>query len=290
MEKVVRPVSGYLALLVGILTFLGAILCFISAQNSETKGTMVLIGILLILFSFFLWKGIMVVNPNHSRVLIFFGKYVGTVKDNGLLWVNPLYTTHRISLRAQNLNGQKLKVNDKMGNPIEIAAVCVWQVKDTYKAAFDVANYDSYVEIQSEAAVRHLAVSYAYDSLEDDHDGLTLRAGGDMVNEMLEKELNARLAPAGISVIEARISHLAYAPEIAGAMLQRQQAAAIVAARAKIVEGAVGMVEMALEMLNRKQIVELDEEKKAAMVSNLMVVLCGEKAATPVLNAGTLHT
>ncbi|MCM5527201.1 SPFH domain-containing protein [Parasegetibacter sp. NRK P23] len=287
MEKLVKPVSGYLALLLSLLA-LGAGIYMMTLFRSGV--TYVWLGVFLFILFGFLAKGIMVVNPNHSRVMVFFGKYVGTVKENGLLWVNPLFKTFNISLRAQNLNGQKLKVNDKMGNPIEIAAVCVWQVKDTYKAAFDVANYDQYVEIQSEAAVRHLAVSYAYDSLEEENaSGITLRDGGEKVNEMLERELNERLAPAGISVIEARISHLAYAPEIAGAMLQRQQATAIVAARAKIVEGAVGMVEMALEMLNKKQIVTLDEEKKAAMVSNLMVVLCGEKAATPVLNAGTLH-
>lgn len=287
MEKLIKPVSGYLALLLSLLSLAAGIYMM---TMFESGVTYVWLGIFLFVLFGFLAKGIMVVNPNHSRVMVFFGKYVGTVKENGLLWVNPLFKTYNISLRAQNLNGQKLKVNDKMGNPIEIAAVCVWQVKDTYKAAFDVANYDQYVEIQSEAAVRHLAVSYAYDSLEEENaSGITLRDGGEKVNEMLERELNERLAPAGISVIEARISHLAYAPEIAGAMLQRQQATAIVAARAKIVEGAVGMVEMALEMLNKKQIVTLDEEKKAAMVSNLMVVLCGEKAATPVLNAGTLH-
>lgn len=287
MEKLIKPVSGYLALLLSLLSLAAGIYMM---TMFESGVTYIWLGIFLFALFGFLAKGIMVVNPNHSRVMVFFGKYVGTVKENGLLWVNPLFKTYNISLRAQNLNGQKLKVNDKMGNPIEIAAVCVWQVKDTYKAAFDVANYDQYVEIQSEAAVRHLAVSYAYDSLEEENaSGITLRDGGEKVNEMLERELNERLAPAGISVIEARISHLAYAPEIAGAMLQRQQATAIVAARAKIVEGAVGMVEMALEMLSKKQIVTLDEEKKAAMVSNLMVVLCGEKAATPVLNAGTLH-
>jgi len=292
MEKVVRPMSGYLMLLLGlVLIFLGfySITRVIGTQNPA----LVWIPLLIFGLAIFVLKGIMVVNPNHSRVMVFFGKYVGTVKANGLLWVNPLFKTYKVSLRSQNLNGQKLKVNDKMGNPIEIAAVCVWQVKDTYKACFDVANYEQYVEIQSEAAVRHLAVSYAYDSLEEDREGdkqtITLRGGGDKVNEMLEQELNERLAPAGIVIKEARISHLAYAPEIAGAMLQRQQATAIVAARTKIVEGAVGMVEMALEMLSAKQIVELDEEKKAAMVSNLLVVLCGEKAATPVLNAGTLH-
>jgi regulator of protease activity HflC (stomatin/prohibitin superfamily) len=237
----------------------------------------------------FFSKGLMIVNPNEARVLTFFGKYSGTVKENGLLWVNPFYRSVRISLRSENLEGTPLKVNDKMGNPIEIAAVIVWQVRDTYKASFEVINYFQYVKVQSEAAVRHLATSCPYDHMEDAHAEITLRDGGDQVNDLLEKELNERLAPAGIIIKEARISHLAYAPEIAGAMLQRQQATAIVAARFKIVEGAVGMVELALEMLSKKDIVKLDEEKKAAMVSNLMVVLCGEKAATPVLNTGTLY-
>lgn len=194
-----------------------------------------------------------------------------------------------ISLRAENLESSKLKVNDKIGNPIEIAAVIVWQVRDTYKAAFEVEDYTHYVKVQSEAAIRHLATTYPYDHMEDEHATITLRDGGEKVNEMLEQELTERLAPAGIHIREARISHLAYAPEIAGAMLQRQQATAIVAARFKIVEGAVGMVELALEQLSRKEIVHLDEEKKAAMVSNLMVVLCGEKGAQPILNTGTLY-
>jgi regulator of protease activity HflC (stomatin/prohibitin superfamily) len=236
-----------------------------------------------------LFKGLLIVNPNHSRVLNFFGKYVGTIKENGLYFVNPFYTSKKISLRAENLQGQQLKVNDKLGNPIEIGAVIVWRVNNAYKAAYEVEHYMEYVKTQSEAAVRHLANSFPYDNLEDEHATLTLRDGGEKVNGILEKELLDRLGPAGIEIIEARISHLAYAPEIAGAMLQRQQATAIVAARTKIVEGAVGMVEMALEMLSRKQIVVLDEEKKAAMVSNLMVVLCGDKGAQPILNAGTLY-
>jgi regulator of protease activity HflC (stomatin/prohibitin superfamily) len=255
---------------------------------TETPGLAWLATILFILF-IFIAKGIMIINPNHSRVLTFFGEYVGSVKQNGLLWVNPLFRSQNISLRANNLNGQTLKVNDKMGNPIEIAAVIVWQVKDTYKAAFEVEGFHQYVQIQSEAAVRHLAVSCPYEHMEGAPDQLTLRDGGEKVNDMLEKELNERLSPAGIHVLEARISHLAYSPEIAGAMLQRQQATAIVAARSKIVEGAVGMVEMALEMLSQKQIVTLDEERKATMVSNLLVVLCGEKGAQPVLNTGSLY-
>lgn len=286
MEKIIKPISGYLALFLSIVFLLGGVFMFVAAMGN--LFLMIVAGI-LVLSAIFLLKGIMIVNPNHSRVCVFFGKYVGTVKENGLLWVNPLYTTHNISLRAQNLNGQQLKVNDKMGNPIEIAAVIVWQVNDTYKAAFEVAAYHQYVEVQSEAAVRHLATTCPYDEMEDQTAEITLRNGGEKVNELLEKELNDRLYAAGIKVIEARISHLAYAPEIAGAMLQRQQATAIVAARAKIVEGAVGMVEMALAELSKKEIVNLDEEKKAAMVSNLMVVLCAEKAATPILNAGSLY-
>ncbi len=291
MEKELKPMSGYLALILSVASVIAAVICFITGANQAETGNpvLVILGVALLLIALFLFKGIMVVNPNQARVCTFFGKYVGTVKSNGLAWVNPFYSSYRISQRSQNLNGQQLKVNDKMGNPIEIAAVIVWQVRDTYKAAFEVADYQQYVGIQSEAAVRHLASSCPYDQMEDEKADITLRDGGEKVNEMLEKELHDRLAPAGILIKEARISHLAYAPEIAGAMLQRQQATAIVAARFKIVEGAVGMVELALEMLSKKNIVNLDEEKKAAMVSNLMVVLCGEKAATPVLNTGTLY-
>ena len=291
MEKELKPMSGYLALILAIAGIFGAIICFITGagQGNTSNTGLIILGILLLLLAVFLFKGLMVVNPNHARVCTFFGKYVGTVKANGLLWINPFFSSYRITLRSQNLNGQQLKVNDKMGNPIEIAAVIVWQVKDTYKASFEVADFQQYVDIQSEAAVRHLASTCPYDQMEDEKADITLRDGGEKVNEMLEKELSDRLAPAGILIKEARISHLAYAPEIAGAMLQRQQATAIVAARFKIVEGAVGMVELALEMLSKKNIVNLDEEKKAAMVSNLMVVLCGEKAATPVLNTGTLY-
>jgi regulator of protease activity HflC (stomatin/prohibitin superfamily) len=288
MEKIFKPVSGYLALVIGIIAFLGAIPLLIA--GSENVGSLgIVLAVLLFVASIFIFKGIMVVNPNHSRICVFFGKYIGSVKENGLLWVNPLYSTIKISLRSENLESSKLKVNDKLGNPIEIAAVIVWQVKDTYKAAFEVADYDHYVKVQSEAAIRHLANSYPYDQFEDENASITLRDGGEKVNDMLEKELNDRLAPAGIIIREARISHLAYAPEIAGAMLQRQQATAIVAARYKIVEGAVGMVELALEQLSKKAIVQLDEERKAAMVSNLMVVLCGEKGAQPILNTGTLY-
>jgi regulator of protease activity HflC (stomatin/prohibitin superfamily) len=286
MEKIVKPVSGFLALAIALLLLAAGIFLFTKA---EEDGWYVAGGVTGLLLGLFILKGLMIVNPYHSRVLNFFGKYSGTVKENGLFFVNPFYMTHKVSLRKENLQGQTLKVNDKMGNPIEIGAVVVWQVGDTFKATYEVESYNDYVKVQSEAAVRHLANSFPYDNLEDEHASITLRDGGEKVNEILEKELSDRLAPAGIIVREARISHLAYAQEIAGAMLQRQQATAIVAARTKIVEGAVGMVDMALEMLSRKQIVELDEEKKASMVSNLMVVLCGERGAQPVLNTGTLY-
>ena len=241
------------------------------------------------LLFFMITPGFMIVNPNEARVLVFFGKYSGTVKDNGFFWVNPLMSKKLISLRARNLNGQFLKVNDKMGNPIEIAAVIVWQVNETSKALFEVNDYNMYVNIQSEAAIRHLASSFPYDNLESNDDEITLRGAPEKVHEMLVVELNERLATAGINVLEARISHLAYAQEIAHAMLQRQQATAIVAARKQIVEGAVGMVEMALKRLSENKIVDLDEERKAAMVSNLLVVLCGDRSVNPVINTGTLH-
>ncbi len=286
MEKIIKPMSGYLTLILTLVFLAVSIALFV---NSQGNGWMITIGVILTLSAFFLSAGLIVISPNHSRVLTFFGKYVGTAKENGLLFVNPLYTKQKISLRAENLESSRLKVNDSMGNPIEIAAVIVWRVADTYKAAFEVEDYEQYVKVQSEAAIRHLATSFPYDQFEDENATITLRGGGEKVNELLEKELSDRLAPAGIQIIEARISHLAYAQEIAGAMLQRQQATAIVAARTKIVEGAVGMVELALEQLSKKEIVHLDEEKKAAMVSNLMVVLCAEKAATPILNTGTLY-
>ncbi|MBQ3244151.1 MAG: SPFH domain-containing protein [Bacteroidaceae bacterium] len=233
--------------------------------------------------------GLFVVNPNESAVMTFFGKYVGTVVENGFFFMNPFAVKKSVSLRARNLNGEPIKVNDLMGNPIMIGVVLVWRVKDTFKASFEVDDYSRFVDIQSEAAIRNLAGAYPYDNLEDEDASITLRNGGEEVNDLLENSLAERLAIAGIEVIEARISYLAYAPEIAGAMLQRQQATAMVAARHKIVEGAVGMVQMALEQLSEKEIIELDEEKKAAMVSNLMVVLTSDRAATPVVNAGSLY-
>ena len=287
MQKIIKPMSGFLSLLIAFLLFVAAI--FLLGYGRDDNSSLIIFGLLAFLGSLYLSLGIIVISPNHARILTFFGKYVGTVKENGLLFVNPLFKKQKISLRSENLESAKLKVNDKMGNPIEIAAVIVWQVSDTYKAAFEVAGYEHYVKVQSEAAIRHLATTCPYDHMEDETATITLRDGGEVVNAMLEKELNDRLAAAGILVQEARISHLAYAAEIAGAMLQRQQATAIVAARTKIVEGAVGMVEMALEQLSRKGIVTLDEDKKAAMVSNLMVVLCGERGAQPILNTGTLY-
>lgn len=234
-------------------------------------------------------SGLFVVNPNDSKVLVLFGAYVGTVKTNGFYFANPFYSKKKVTLRVRNIEGDKIKVNDKEGNPIIIGTVIVWQVTDSAKASFEVDNYEHYVKLQSDAAVRHLAGTYSYDHFDDEQKDITLRAGGDQINAELVKELEERLGLAGVRVLEARITHLAYAEEIAGAMLQRQQATAVVAARTKIVEGAVGMVEMALQMLSKQQIVELDEEKKAAMVSNLLVVLCSDKAANPVVNTGTLH-
>ena len=288
MEQIKQSLDGYKAALIALVSaILGLSIIITNAQNNN--GTGVIFGIFLILSGIFLIKGLMVIEPNYSIVLTFFGKYVGTVKQNGLQFVNPLYTKLKVSLRSQSIESTKLKVNDKLGNPIEIAAVILYEINDTYKAVFDVSNFNEYIRNQSEAAVRHLATSYPYDNIEDEHAQITLRGGGDKVIEMLIQELNERLSKAGILITDARISHLAYAAEIAGAMLQRQQATAIVAARTKIVEGAVGMVEMALAMLSEKDIVVLDDDKKAAMVSNLMVVLCGEKSASPVLNTGTLY-
>jgi regulator of protease activity HflC (stomatin/prohibitin superfamily) len=239
--------------------------------------------------AFFILPGFTIVNPNESVVAVLFGSYKGTLKENGFFWLNPFFSKRKISLRARNNESQPIKVNDKLGNPIMIGIVLVWRVEDTFKAAFEVDNYELFVRIQSESAIRKLAGIYPYDSFDDDHSDISLRSGGDEINHQLERELSERLHMAGISVVEARISNLAYSQEIAGAMLQRQQATAIVAARTRIVEGAVGMVELALHQLSQKQIIELDDERKAAMVSNLLVVLCSDRAATPVVNAGTLN-
>ncbi|HVV55890.1 MAG TPA: SPFH domain-containing protein [Mucilaginibacter sp.] len=281
-EKIISPPSGYAVFALFLILLAVTIGCFIEQQPVAGAVTAIVNFILVL-------PGLVIVNPNESKVLTLFGKYVGTVKRDGFFWVNPFTVKKRISLRAFNLNGQQLKVNDKVGNPIEIAAVIVWQIRDTAQAAFAVENYIQYVNIQSEAAVRHLASLFPYDNIEDETASITLRGGADQVNELLEKELNDRLSRAGIEVLEARISHLAYSPEIAHTMLQRQQASAIISARRLIVEGAVGMVEMALQKLSDKNIVELDEERKAAMVSNLLVVLCGDRSANPVINTGTLY-
>lgn len=281
--------SGYLILAIGILCQLIAVFFVVRTIRAEDPWFLVGFAVSLLVGLVFLC-GLFVVNPNDSRVLVLFGVYKGTVKDNGFFWANPFYTRRKITLRARNLNGERLKVNDKAGNPIEIAAVIVWQVEDTYRAAFEVDYYKDFVVIQSEAAVRLLCGAYPYDSFEDhDDDELTLRAGTELVNAQLEKELTDRFARAGVTVIEARISHLAYAPEIAEAMLRRQQASAVVSARTQIVDGAVGMVELALDKLTSKGLVTLDEDKKATMVSNLLVVLCSESHVTPVVNAGTLY-
>ena len=282
-EKIIVPANGYLMLFIFLALVIGPIATAISTGNPEFL--LILISILFII------PGFVMVNPNNSRVLLLFGKYVGTVKENGFYWVIPFYAKKKISLRASNFDSERLKVNDKLGNPIMISTILVWRVKDTYKAAFDVDNYEHFVRVQTDAAVRKLASMYPYDNFADEgHDeDITLRSSVNEVSEALEKELDERLSIAGIEVLEARIGYLAYAQEIASAMLKRQQATAIVAARHKIVEGAVSMVEMAINELNKKELLVLDEERKAAMVSNLLVILCGDKEATPVVNTGTLN-
>jgi regulator of protease activity HflC (stomatin/prohibitin superfamily) len=281
-EFTVKPVSGYVALLFAIL-FLGAALAGFVLELILPALILTILFVLTII-------GFTVVYPNGSCVMVLFGAYRGTIRDNGFFWVNPFYIKRRVSLRARNFNSEPIKVNDKIGNPIKIGLVLVWRVAETYKAVFDVDDFQHFVLVQSDAALRKLAGLYPYDNFEDHDAVIALRSGGEEINSELEREIRERLVIAGIEVIEARINYIAYAEEIANAMLRRQQASAVVSARFKIVEGAVSMVEMALEQLSVKKIVELDEEKKAAMVSNLMVVLCGDKDATPVVNAGTLHT
>lgn len=282
-EKTIVPANGYTMLFTFLILFIGSIASIILFR-SPIFGLGIVGGIFLI-------PGFIMVQPNNSRVLLLFGKYVGTVKKNGFYWVNPFYTKKKISLRASNFDSERLKVNDKLGNPIMISTILVWRVQNTYKAAFDVDNYENFVRVQTDAAVRKLASMYPYDNFADEGhtEDITLRSSVNEVSEALEKEIEERLSTAGIEVLEARIGYLAYAQEIANAMLKRQQATAIVAARHKIVEGAVSMVEMALAELSKKQIIDLDEERKAAMVSNLMVILCSDKDATPVVNAGTLN-
>ena len=282
-EKIIVPANGYLMLFAFAILFFGGIAAVILFKSPWF--------ILSIVIGLIIAMGFIMVQPNNSRVLLLFGEYVGSVKKNGLFWVNPLYTKKKISLRASNFDSERLKVNDKLGNPIMISTILVWRVQNTYKAAFDVDNFENFVRVQTDAAVRKLASMYPYDNFADEGhiEDITLRSSVNEVSEALEKEIDERLSIAGIEVLEARIGYLAYAQEIANAMLKRQQATAIVAARHKIVEGAVSMVEMALEQLGKKDIIELDEERKAAMVSNLMVILCGDKDASPVLNTGTLN-
>ncbi len=322
-ERIVSAFSGWLMLLINCLLFLGGIALLvqqIALGRGEISGWMVTLAFLLMILAIVLLCGHFTLQPNEARVLILFGSYHGTVRQSGFYWANPFYSRSRgkvpgsggeetgehrkghgsalsssrtlsatLSLRARNFNSDKLKVNDKRGNPVEIAAVIVWRVEDTAKAAFDVDDFESYVQIQSESAIRHIASLYAYDRAEED-DEPTLRDSADEVAHGLQSELLVRLAKAGVTVDEARLTHLAYAPEIAQAMLRRQQAEAVIAARTKIVQGAVSMVDMALKELSDKGVVTMDEERKAAMVSNLLVVLCGETEVTPVVNTGTLYS
>jgi len=282
-EKELSARSGWLAVVLVLLVAAGAIW---TMANIDWDATRALVAVVLVLDAACL-AGLTVVNPNEASVVTLFGVYKGTIKRAGLWWVNPLTTRRKLSLRVRNFESARLKVNERDGNPIEIAAVVVWRISETFEAVFNVDDYENFVHVQSEAAVRNLATTYPYDSHEDGDVSLRLTAGE--VADRMRHEIQDRLSKAGIEVIEARISHLAYAPEIAGAMLRRQQASAIIAARQKIVEGAVGMVEMALNELSRKNVVSLDEERKAAMVSNLLVVLCSEKGVEPVVNAGTLY-
>jgi regulator of protease activity HflC (stomatin/prohibitin superfamily) len=282
MEKTIKTSSGWFMLLVLSLMLAGG--AFLLSQKIIIPG-----AILLVAGAFFVAPGFIAIEPNSSRVMTLFGNYIGTIKDSGFFYTNPFYTKKKISLRAVTLDVPTIKVNDKQGNPIMIGAVVTYRVNDTYKVAFAVENYPEFVKIQSETAMRKLAGMYSYDNWEDGSATITLRSSFDEVNHQLAHEIGERLQIAGIEIIEARINNLAYATEIAQAMLQRQQATAIVAARSTIVEGAVGMVEMALAQLSSKNIIELDDEKKAAMVSNLLVVLCGDRNAQPVVNTGTLH-
>jgi len=285
-EKFNSTSSGYLALLVLLILVAGGVL-LLAMFNEQLFA--VILGPLFLVLAGFVSAGFLVINPNESSVLTLFGAYKGTLKHNGFYWLNPFFVKKKVSLRARNFNSELLKVNDKLGNPIMIGIVLVWKVEETFKAAFQVDDYLRFVEIQSESAVRKLAGHYAYDNFDDELTEITLRSGGEEVNHVLEKELAERLHIAGINVIEARIAHLAYSAEIAQAMLKRQQATAVVAARTKIVEGAVSMVEMALTKLSDRKIVELDDERKAVMVSNLLVVLCSDKDASPVVNTGSIY-
>lgn len=284
-EHTIQATSGWIRLPVNLgFLFGGGLLVVVGFATAPWGLILALLGFLLAITGIVLLKGHFQLQPNEACVLSFFGPYVGTVRESGFYWANPFYEKRRISLRARNFVGAQLKVNDKLGNPIEIAAVVVWHVANTAQACFDVDNYENYVHVQSETAVRHLANGYAYDHGEENE--TTLRSGVDEVSAALRSELQERLSKAGVAVDEARLTHLAYAPEIAGAMLRRQQAEAVIAARQKIVHGAVSMVQMALGELAQKQVVTLDEDRKAALVSNLLIILCGEAEAQPVINAG----
>jgi len=283
-EQSVRVSPGWQMLTISVVSLVGGGFLFVLGIAMEHWLPAVL-GVGSIVAAIVMFAGFIALQPNEAVVLLLFGEYRGSLRESGFYWANPFFTKKKISLRLRNMEGQKLKVNDKQGNPIEIATVIVWRVQDTAQATFDVDDYTQYVNMQSETAVRHLANSYAYDHGEENE--LTLRSGVDEVSATLKNELAARLDKAGVVVEEARITHLAYAPEIAGVMLRRQQADAIIAARQKIVHGAVSMVEMALKELSERQVVEFDPDRKAAMVSNLLVVLCGERDAQPVISMGT---
>ena len=285
-ERIRTTMSGWLMLPLLIGAMIAGLALLIRGGHDE-NAVLVAIGLPIVVLVAFLFGGFFVVNPNEARALVLFGKYGGSVKTDGFHWANPLYRKRKISLRVRNFESTKLKVNDLEGNPIEIAAVIVWRVFETAEALFEVDNYEHYVKVQTEAAVRNLATQYAYDAHVEAQ--VSLRGNMTEIAEKLKGEVEGRLAKAGVEVLEARINHLAYSPEIASAMLQRQQAGAIIAARTRIVEGAVGMVEMALDMLSKRGVVELDNERKAAMVSNLLVVLCGHSGAQPVLNTGTIY-
>ena len=287
IEKEIKAPSGIPMIAVILVLQVAMIGLTIFAMANHIPA-LIIGGILLNIIIGICWAGFFMVNPKEARVMQFFGKYAGTVHDTGLRWANPFYTKMRVSLRVRNFESSKIKVNDKNGNPIEIAAVIVWEVVDTAEAVFEVDDYEDFVSIQSESALRNLATTYAYENHEDE-EGITLRSDPTEISNALQVEVQDRLQKAGVKVVEARISHLAYSPEIANAMLRRQQAMAIISARQKVVEGAVGMVEMALTKLSERNIVELDSERKAAMVSNLLVVLCSDDAAQPVVNTGSLY-
>ncbi|MFI9217166.1 SPFH domain-containing protein [Streptomyces werraensis] len=289
-EVPAHSIGGGLALLLGLLGLLGGVAMVVAATavvSTGAKAGLITGGIVVALAAFLAMCGLNMVAPGEARVVQLFGRYRGTIRQDGLRWVNPFTSRTKISTRVRNHETAVLKVNDAYGNPIELAAVVVWRVEDTAQATFEVDDYVEFVSTQTEAAVRHIAIEYPYDA--HDEDGLSLRGNAEEITEKLAVELHARVEAAGVQIIESRFTHLAYAPEIASAMLQRQQAGAVVAARQQIVEGAVGMVETALARIQEQDIVDLDPERKAAMVSNLMVVLCGDRSAQPVLNTGTLY-